>query len=241
MYQTIFMAHLLFTADFHELIKGKLSPGMPCRVNYDPLRFSLQYPIYAQQFDSMKVVCHCIYLPENSIIDCPMISEYGIVKQPVIEMDGTGSMLSCNLNIPANTTELTVWFTALTSDGSVLYDSEFGQNFHFRFKETDIISTDVGIANGNDGMDWVHGKFVTNGDVQSVELRYRLVNSMNNAENIIALILDESDGNSNKTWELNKFPVPFGSVLAYDYSYYIDGKRYKDDNNGNYFIVSAAT
>ena len=52
--------------------------------------------------------------------------------------------------------------------------------------------------------------------------------------------VDTGTSDDRRDWELAGEPVPIGAVLAFDFIYYIDGERYKENNQGQYFIAAPA-
>ena len=234
------MSHLIFTSDFQELVRGTLKAGTPCRINFNPKRFIGPKENYLHGETGTEITAHTIFLPAGIQASTHLVSETGILPNAVEALNGTGSMLSGYINIPKDATEIEIWFTLKDREGNIYYDSENGFNYHFRFSSSDILSADVSVVNEtNKPLAVLNATFISTPEVDSFQIRYRLLNFPGETGEK-ELLLNLTDNTGNKTWSIHDQAVPVDSVIAYDYSYNIGGKKFKNDNNGNYFISAAA-
>lgn len=235
------MSTLIFTADFHQLTRGNFDTDLVCLLQYDPQRFWVQYQEYIFGQQEVAIKACGIFHPLNKAFEIVLHSKIGMLRETVVELDGTGSMLSAELGLPPDTTELEIWFTLTTPDGKVYYDSNQGKNYKFRFVRKDIIAKEISVVNdSNQTHARIIADFTTPTFVDSVNLRYRVTNSGNRfEEKTIPLIPNKDSGTGEVKWKADQELVPHNAVVAYDFSYFINGVKFKDDNDGKYFLLQA--
>jgi flagellar hook assembly protein FlgD len=237
------MSSLIFTSDFHQLIRGDFNNDLRCNISYDPRRFWQQFKNYV--FGQPEIIINVcgIFHPSNTVFQTPLLSKVGILANQVLEMDGTGSMLAAELEFPSDITELELWFTLTDINGATYFDSNEGRNYKFRFTAKDVISKKVIVAN-NASLTHagIQVDITTMPFVESVNFRYSITNSPGRYdEKIIALIPDKDINTGNINWKSKGESIPLDAVIAYDYNYYINGVKYKDDNEGKYFVEQATS
>jgi hypothetical protein len=149
-------------------------------------------------------------------------------------------MLRGEVWIPGDAAWVSVWFTYHGASGRVLYDSNFGRNYRLRFYRTEIevLQTDVHDAPGQ-SLGRLVCRVATDRCVQRVIARYRVVNRQPIAPDAAVDLrrTGESDEHGHPIWETHDVLVPKDAVVAYDLVYFADGRAFKDDNQGNYFLA----
>ncbi|MGC4102444.1 DUF6209 family protein [Ferruginibacter sp.] len=234
------MGHIIFTADFHEIIRGKLSEEKESRIAYDPLRLVAGKPAAQQLSDpGFHFKANLVFEPSGATIAIPLVSETGRLENLVERIDGTGSMLSGTFVIPVGTEEISAWVEMTTSSGQMEFDSDFGKNFHFRIAENDLQVLSVEINNTNDQLSSVLNIQVNS--VQAIEkmlVRYRIANSKEPYSEFVAELVPSVE-NEQKRWIGTGIQLPSDAVIMYELIYFVNGNRFKVENNGKYFIASA--
>jgi len=227
------MPHLIFTLDFHELVRGNLQPGAACQIDYDPQRIFSAVTGYRLGDAAWPVTAHLRYLPSEHKEEILLSSPAGLVKQVITEPDGQGSMLRSNISVPADTEELEVWFSAKTPSGEVLYDSDFGANYHFRFVQNDLQLQESRVVN-QPASPWagLQIRIAARLSVEKVLIRYRILNGdQPYYEHVYYLQHAQPD-----IWSTENVQIPYDAVIVFDIIYFVGGKKYKNDNNGKYFL-----
>lgn len=229
------MGHLIFTLDFHEFVRGILTPGKESRINYDPLRLASGKEGYVYGSPEFNFTAYFEFKPEG-FLEIPLISETGILQNEVIKENGRGSMLTSDFLIPDSCEEISVWISLQDNNGEVSFDSDFGKNYHFRITSQDIEILGAEIVNLKDGVGQLTVKVKACADVDRIVVRYRITNGKEPYTEI-PVELFKTNLKGKTIWTTGDELIPYGSVVAYDLKYFVAGKEYKSDNNGNYYIA----
>jgi hypothetical protein len=236
------MSYLLFTIDFHELLRGQLKPGDTCAIVYDPLRLVGKNSPYKHGSPDYQFMAHVNYLPGDQQATIPLLSEVGVLESAAVKITGQGSMLKGSLTIPADADEIVLWFSTTDPAGNIFYDSDFGANFHFRFIDRDIRLNQIGMTpSDNPGEALFRIELEAKEVVSAIYVRYRIVNNPNVLYTEIRADLSPisaTDANGYRLWKNGETKVARGVVIAYDIIYFVRKVRFKLDNDGNYYICS---
>jgi len=233
------MSHLIFTLDFHEIVRGQLKPGCDCMISYDPLRIASTIPNFIHGSTDFEFTAFISFLP-GEIQELKLYSEVGWTRNNIIENDGTGSMLTGTFTLPASMDELVIWFSMKTKDGMVFYDSRQGKNFHFRIESQDIqINSAVVTRDEAAGVGRFKVTVSSALEIDSVMIRYRIINSKEYF-NEIPVNLNAEIKEEKKEWDSGNIEVPYGAVIVYDLIYYIGDRKFKAENNGKYYNAETA-
>lgn len=227
------MPHLIFTLDFHELVRGNLQPGAACQIDYDPQRIFPAATGYRLGDAAWPVTAHLRYWPSGYKEDILLSSPAGLVKQVITELDGQGSMLRSKISVPADAEELEVWFSAKSPSGEVLYDSDFGANYHFRFVQNDLQLQESRAIN-QPASPWADLQITIRAkpSVEMVLIRYRILNGDEPYYEHVYQLQPAQPG----LWSTENVQIPYDAVIVFDIIYFVGGKKYKNDNNGKYFL-----
>lgn len=233
------MSHLIFTLDFHEMVRGKLQQNGNCTISYDPLRLASGKEGYLHGSTAFEFIAHLQFLPQGNI-DVELLSTTGIIEDPIIMNNGIGSMLSGDFTIPEDAQEIIAWITLKDPEGNFTYDSDFGKNFHFRLAAEDIQVTKAVVKNSKSSGTANFTLTATSATVvDKIIVRYRVINGADPlTENPVELEPVKST-KKQQSWTTNGIELPYGAVVVYDLLYCVGEKSFKVENNGNYFIVPA--
>jgi hypothetical protein len=232
------MAQILFTVDFHEFVRGKLQYDKEITIQYDPLRLAGGRADHVHGSPDYEFTAQIRFEPQGTEQSLPLRSKVGILEKSVVHRDGLGSMLTGSFVVPANTEQIVIWVCMKEPGGQVFYDSDYGENYHFRLASEDIQITKAevlhvrerGSANFN----------LTANSVAAIDnaiVRYRITNGKNPFAEYAAP-LHATMMNDRKVWNSGNVEVPFGAVVSYEVIYYISAKKFKVDNNGKYYIAT---
>ncbi|EHQ25193.1 DUF6209 family protein [Mucilaginibacter paludis] len=233
------MSHLIFTLDFHEIVRGKLKKGQQCTINYDPLRLATSKEGFVHGSPDFEFTAYVLFKPTGQQT-VKLSSDTGIVPDAVPQRNGQGAMLTGNFEIPENAEEIITWISMKDNHGEYFYDSDFGKNFHFRLETEDIKAIEPSVTNHEtSGLANFSVKVTTSATVDQVMIRYRVSNGSSPLTEIpVGLVsIPRQDGLTD--WSTPDIDVPYGAVTIFDLIYFVDGERYIVENNGNYFITEA--
>lgn len=231
--------HLIFTEDFHQLLRGRLEPGTTCSISYDPDRIVKPEDNYVFGDPARPVVAHLQFKPGGPVTDLPLVSQAGVLEYAPTTVTGQGPMLKAVFDVPADAEWVSVWFTFVSADGAVHYDSNDGANIIFRFQQEDLRLLEAAVTTGEGApLSFFTCRVEADESVEAITARYRVTNSATLSDFSEAPLQRTAEGSAGRViWELTGAPVPQGSVVAFDLLYYVGGRRFKDNNQGQYFIA----
>ena len=232
-------ASIVFTSDFHELLKGELLPGNFCGISYDPLRIAPPECGFIHGSTEHPVVAHVLFAPGGIPLQIVLTSEAGILRNPVESISGQGSMLCGAFQVPADAAGISIWFTYVDAAGHIHYDSDYGKNYNFRFATLDItlrqavVTSDPQTPYSGFGVEVAAIPSVT-----AVGVRFNVVNNPDFKKVDIPLTdTGNTDDTGKRIWSVFGVAVPYQSIVRFKLFYVIEGVRYKDDDSGRYFIA----
>jgi hypothetical protein len=231
---------LIFTADFHQLLRGRLQRGSTCTIRYDPDRIVAPGDNYLFGDPGRAVVAHLQFKPDGPVTDLTLSSAAGLLDYAPTTVTGEGPMLTGAFDVPADAEWVMVWFTFTGADGAARYDSNNGANSLFRFQYEDVELLEAAVTTGAGApLSYFTCRVEADASVEAITARYRVTNSSTRYHYPDARLQRTSAAPGGRAiWELTGAPVPQGSVVAFDLLYYVGGRRYKDNNQGRYFIAA---
>jgi len=231
-------ATITLTSDFHELLTGELTRGESVMIRYDPLRIWPQGTSPDDGLANHPVTVHFKWSPHGPEYQSLLESRAGVVDHFDADPTGQGFVLTRVLELASSAEELILWFSADSPDGITLWDSDYGHNFHFRFTEDGIDVLDAAIVDRQADAAW-RVEIAAPQQVGPVQVRYRILYPhTSNQEYWVSLSrADGSLSDGRAKWFNASISVPYHATLAFDVIYFINGRRYKDDNDGRYFIA----
>lgn len=230
---------IIFTSDFHELVRGDLIPGT-CVLKYDPLRL-IEVGDAAQETHHIRAYVR--FHPNGSEWQGVMTLPSGEPLAALADPSGQGYMLSVSFDIPKGCDELEIWFSCTHEDGQTHWDSANGKNYWLRFGLADILIEDAKIKSSRkkaDPTDTFELSITTDPGVDSVELRWWMTNHPDTPRKSVSLVASGSNADRKK-WTCPEagISVAKGAVVAYDLVYYLHGRKHTDDNQGSWYIASS--
>lgn len=245
---------MIFTANFREFIRGKPERGAACRISYDPARIvpaegydpsvdawrletrSVRY--LAPETDE-PVTAHLRFRADGPVMELPLSTQSGPLRNGTIRLDGRGTMLYGELTVPPDANWMEVWFTYSGLDGGLRFDSRFGQNYLFRFIEQDVEVSEAAVETLTPGIaDTFRCSVVTAPEVERVVVRVRVLNDLPEPSSQELDMTRTAPGSDGRTiWRTPAIQVRAGAVVAFSVVYYIGGRHFKEDNQGVDFVV----
>lgn len=232
-----YRSQITFTCDFHELVTGNLKAGTALRLSYDPLRIVPAGEPYTFGDPQRPVTAHVQFGAGSPVVLVALTSP-GMTDTPDRDATGQGSMLKGKLDIPAEAEMLSIWFSFARLDGSIVYDSDFGVNFNFRFPEHDLMDLDSNVVVDlakNAGLFFLHLSTISIVDRVTVRFGKAGVSREHNDELPLHEVAMSTDP-GRKAWAIEDVVVPRAAVISFKVFYWIGGVRFKDDNTGHYYL-----
>ncbi len=128
---------IIFTSDFHELVRGDLMPGQ-CVLRYDPHRIVPPEEIVGLPQSQRPITGHLRFHPGGQVWEGEMRFAPGSRLVADNDPTGQGTMLEIEFHLPPGCDELECWFSYAGGSGKTLWDSDLGSNFWLRFPTHDL-------------------------------------------------------------------------------------------------------
>jgi hypothetical protein len=228
-------AILVFTRDFHQLPSGRLSPGVRCTISYDPDRIVPDGDPYTFGDPARPVTAHLLFPPSAAVTDLVLHSTSGVLQHAGTTAQGIGPTLKGEFVIPDDAAWIEIWFTFPNLAGGIEYDSNYGSNYKFRFVDQDLEVLDAAVEHDDKlPLDRLTCRVRASAAVEQVNLRYRIVNNPSGGDRKVVPLARTGD----TLWEMSGERVPHRAVVQFDIEFWIAGERYKDDNQGKYYLAA---
>jgi len=232
-------AQITYTLDFHELVTGNLKPNKHCVISYDPQRLVQQGCHYIHGDTHSFVFLNYQFITNGPVHQCALHTSTGMLKDPVISITGQGSMLHGNIFIPEGAQGLITWFSYIDDHGTEHYDSDFGTNYHFRFTDLDlalyqaVVVSDPQTPYAGFGVEVAADPAIT-----EVSVRFGVLGNDSFAKTEVFLQSSNQKTDSGDIiWSVFGIAVPYQAKVRFKLYYIINGRCYKDDNNGKYYLA----
>lgn len=232
-------ADMTFTGDFHELVVGDLCPGGSVLLRYDPHRIVPAGEPYRFGDPDRPVIAHVQFREGEAPVDVLLRSSAGSIPCPDVDLTGQGSMLSAQIDVPADAEQLTVWFSYTTASGEIRYDSDGGANYRFGFpcREIGVVQATV-VRRPDEPADRFDLTVSAAEAVEDVRVRFSLVADPVHTRHEVRLPRGgEVEAGGGATLWAAAIDVPHGAIVRFKLYYWIGGRRLKDDNTGAYYLA----
>jgi hypothetical protein len=237
-------ADITFTLDFHEIVTGDLLPGTRFWIRYDPLRIVPPEDDYHFGDPGRPILAHIQFHLRGPTTTLPLESRVGVYQAPQIDVDitGQGTMLHAWSEVPKDAQEVVIWFSYVDRSGITHWDSEYGDNYVFRFLTRDLAILDAVVMSdpqtpySNFGV-----RVAAVPAISKITVRFRTLNDPSKSSSRSEVELQrtsETDDHGIAIWSNSTTPVPYHAVIAFDLVYIVDGRSFTNDNQGRYFIAT---
>jgi hypothetical protein len=203
-------------------------------LRYDPRRIVPPEEHYVFGDPAHRITAHLLFPPSGVLGTVTLTSPSGILTSPDYDDTGDGSVLVGQAAIPEEAGEVALWFAYESPHGETRYDSDFGRNFHFGFAadQVALLQADV-----RDGVFTARAAALP--AVGRLVVQWRIVGREQDGPTDSDL--DRTAGRTEAgwpIWELQPVDVPQNAVVNLKLYYWIGGERYKDDDDGLYYLTA---
>lgn len=224
----------IFTADFHELVAGDMIPG-PIRLHYDPFRI-----VPVEEFSKPSPIrCYAEMLPLGQHWEEEYSVPQGVLTPSNYDPASQGFVISTHFQLPEGCDEVVMWFGYRRADGTDLWDSEYGKNYHLRFPLFDLHHPEGSVVASQDpAFDRLQVAVLAIPKVSSVTLRWRFTHPTGFPRREVALVAVGQEGERIR-WSTpdGGVPVPTHATAVYDLVYTVGGRAFTDDNAGTWYLA----
>lgn len=235
------LPQIIFTSDFHELVRGDLLPG-PCVLRYDPHRVVPPGEMKSLPATQRPITANVRFHPAGGFWAGEMRFAPGSRLVDDYDPTGQGTMLETQFPLPEGCEELECWFSYVGEVGEARWDSAMGANFWLRFPAHDLdLQRAELIARPQEAQDQLEVELESVPDVDSVEVRWRYTQISGTPRQQRALEESAAAG-GRKSWSTpdGGIPVASGTPVVLDLLYTVGGHTFTDDNDGTWYLVSSS-
>jgi hypothetical protein len=232
---------LTFTKDFRQLVHGNLQPGQAVTVVYDAERL----PDERSQKQGQKgwtIRAYYKFLEQGEVRATDLWSETGNVLSKDSSDPGEGTMMIGRIDLPPGADHLTLWFLNTGKSGAKYWDSNFGNNYTFRFVVDDLeIAFARVVHDANDPLSWFEMEILALPEVYDLVVIYRSINDPVQARKDDRLALTPAgsvDAQGKRKW-LGRTSVPETAVVRFALAYKAYGNPHVDTNSSKGYYTWA--
>jgi hypothetical protein len=229
---------ITFTKDFRQLVHGDLRPGSVVTLVYDADRL----PAERSEADGRKawtIRAYYRFSEQGQIGKIDLWSETGEVLTKRSTEVGEGTMMTGRITIPASAEFLTIWFLNTGSSGAEYWDSDFGQNYQFRFVVEDLAIDSVAVTRDpKREAAQFEIRVTAEPDISELAATYRVMNHGGSTamHRLQLAVLEQRTPAGKRQWQ-GSVPVPRDAVVRFTLSYRLDGEIHTDTNSGYGYLI----
>jgi hypothetical protein len=119
---------VVFTNDWQQSVTGPLKRGQSFTLLYDSNRLPRERSTY-NGLPTWNILAHVQFAPHRT------------VTQVALQTPGTDEILKAHIDIPADTTEVILWFSNSGRSGQEYWDSNFEKNYRFSVNDSTVRDT----------------------------------------------------------------------------------------------------
>lgn len=213
-------AKVKFSDDWQQVVSGRLVAGKPLTVVYDSRRLPEVRDTYNGE-PTWSILNYIQFYPTRS----------GASETP-LQTPGVSDDLSATFYIPSDAKEVVMWFKNTGRSGRVAYDSQYGDNYHFRFPQQDInLKNATVVTSWPTPYSGLSIEVSADPDVERVQIRLH-------GEHEHGDLIDLMKGSIEKTrqlFECHGMCIPYREKITFEIIYWVGGRSYLDDNGGKSF------
>jgi hypothetical protein len=132
---------LTFTSNWQQYVIGDLEPGSQVLIAYDSNRLPNERSNYNGS-PTWSIIAFYRFASDAPIQQVTLEFEgAGMVPGPQQTVSNGSSFMYATIDIPQDAQSLETWFLNSGRSGFQYWDSDFGQNYQFRFASSDIAGT----------------------------------------------------------------------------------------------------
>jgi hypothetical protein len=226
-------ARIVFTKDFRVVVRGDLRPGRTAKVLYDAARL----PLERSEENGAKawtIKAFYKFVEQGPVHEIDLQTGTGAIQTKMSNDTAEGNIMVCHIDIPLNVDHVTLWFLNTGKSGAEYWDSNFGNNYFFRFmvEDFDVDLVEV-VPDPAKPIAWFRVETTAAPDVTDIAVEYRVVNHESSPHESLALAPAEPPDASGKRKWSGAAPVPANAVIKFSFLYNAWGNAHTDTNSGH--------
>ena len=230
---------ITFTKDFRQLVHGNLEPGNPLVILYDAERLSNERSV-DNGTKAWTIRVFYKFTEQGEIHLTDLWSETGEILTKLGDEPGEGTMMNCNIDLPADADHLTLWFLNTGKSGAQFWDSNFGRNYIFRFVANDfhIISVRV-VRDTTKPIGWFELQIVAQPEIYNLIALCRIMNDpaqVKTEQHLALTPFSSLDSEGLRPW-FGRMPVSEDAVVQFTITYNAYGNSHRDTNSGKGYLT----
>jgi hypothetical protein len=129
---------LAFTSNWQQYVIGTLAPGAQARIAYDSNRLPEERSSYNGS-PTWSIIAFYRFAPDAAVQQVTLnFNSVGMVPGPAQTVTTGSSFMYADIDVPAEAQSLEMWFLNSGRSGRQFWDSDYGQNYPFRFTAQDL-------------------------------------------------------------------------------------------------------
>ena len=210
--------HITFTRSWQQAPFGNLVPGRTVRISYDPHRLGFPPPQSVTAFHQFSLGGPV----HTKQLDTPS----GMIVTRIADDPYEANYMATAINIPADAEMLIFWFM-----GDERWDSDSGANYWFRFTSLDIQGENATVSDGG-----FEVTLTALPEIEDVFVHFKVINIPSGQTGSVPLVPGLVE-NGRRTWEVSGVAVPQGANVRFEFTYSVNGRTFRDDNDGTGFYA----
>lgn len=230
---------VVFTSDFHELVRGDIGPGATCVLRYDPHRVVPEAEVAALPATQRPVTAHVRFHPSGALWEAEM--RFPKASHMLADNDptGSGTMLETHFPVHEGSDELEAWFSYVNDAGQTEWDSDEGRNHWLRFPSHDLeIATAKISEQPRSPFDQFELTVESVAAVDQVWVRWRYTRDIRGAVERRPLVAAVEGDRKRWTLPPESGRVASDSPISFDLMYDVAGRQFTDDNQGTWYVIA---
>jgi hypothetical protein len=129
---------LTFTSSWQQYVIGDPEPGSQVRIGYDSNRLPNERSTYNGS-PTWSIIAFYRFAPDAPVQQVTLeLESAGMVPGPEQTITNGSSFMFATIDVPQDAQSLEMWFLNSGRSGWQFWDSDYGQNYQFRFAGADI-------------------------------------------------------------------------------------------------------
>jgi hypothetical protein len=217
---------IVFSKDWQENVIGQLKPGTSFEVVYDSNRL----PEIRDTYNGLPAWSILGYL---KVISGTTENYY----YKALETPGQGEIMRQTYGIPEDADEISMWFENTGRSGRVAYDSNYSQNYNFRFPSKDIsVLQAIVTTSWPTPYSRLDIKIETSLQVETAKALCKITTPNNDItyQDYDFSFYEVKD--NRKIYTLQTY-IAYNATVSFDIAYWVSGREYIDNNEGSHYVT----
>lgn len=128
---------IAFKKNYQQLVHGDLVPGRKVKILYDSQRLPAERST-ENGADAWTIKAFYKFIEAGPVHEVDLWTESGAIQSKMSNDTAEGTIMVCSIQIPEGVDHVSIWFLNTGKSGAKYWDSNFGQNYIFRFVVADF-------------------------------------------------------------------------------------------------------